>query len=255
MKLFTKQAELTVDLKAGGRLSSFVLQGHEILVPRNSDPFGWGCYPMIPWAGRIRNGLFDWEGRRMSLPINMEPHAIHGTLYNAQWTQIAAGVAQKAFTAPWDFPGYAQSRFELSDHEFVWTIEVHAESKPMPCIVGWHPWFLRDGNRSQEAAISFAPETMYERDKTGIPTGRKIDAVPRPWDDCFENTGGPVTIQCAGGLDVEVSSDCSHWVIYDEPEHAYCIEPQSGPPNGFNFDELSIVRPGEPLVRTMTWRW
>ena len=255
MKLSSTQAELTVDLNSGGRLSSFILQGQEILVAPNSDPFGWGCYPMIPWAGRVRNGKFNWSGRELSLPINMKPHAIHGTLYDVSWKQVDDHIAEVCFSSPWEFSGYARSLFELSEREFKWTIEVHAESKPMPCIVGWHPWFLRAQGTSSTDAFSFSPKNMYERDEAGIPTGQKIDAKTRPWDDCFDNSGSPIAIQCAGGTKLEISSDCSHWVIYDEPEHAFCIEPQSGPPNGSNMESNNVVMPKAPLIRTMKWSW
>jgi len=255
MKFVSASAEVTVDLEAGGRLSSFLLRGEEILVSSTSDPFGWGCYPMIPWAGRIRHGKFTWDGREIALPVNMEPHAIHGTLYNSPWTQVEDRVAKIDFTAPWNFSGYAKSRFELSDDHFVWSIEVHSVSEAMPCVVGWHPWFLRDKNVRSEDTFSFSPVRMYERDKSGIPTGKKIKPPLRPWDDCFENDRGPIHLHCAGAQRLEISSDCSHWVIYDEPEHAFCIEPQSGPPNGFNLGAFTEVRPERPLTRKMIWRW
>ena len=255
MKLVSASAEVTVDLKAGGRLSSFRLHGEEILVSSPSDPFGWGCYPMVPWAGRIRDGKFDWEGREIALPVNMEPHAIHGTLYNSPWTQVEDMAAQSHFAAPWAFSGYAKSRFELGDNHFIWVLEVHTESENMPCVVGWHPWFLRDQNIRSDDAFSFSPETMYERDESGIPTGQKSKPSPRPWDDCFENDRGPINLRCAGDQRLEISSDCSHWVIYDEPEHAFCIEPQSAPPNGFNLGAFTVVTPERPLIRKMIWRW
>jgi aldose 1-epimerase len=45
-----------------------------------------------------------------------------------------------------------------------------------------------------------------------------------------------------------LSSDCSHWVLYDEPAHATCVEPQSGPPNQISDDPVTL-RAGESLSR------
>ena len=49
-------------------------------------------------------------------------------------------------------------------------------------------------------------------------------------------------------VDLALSSDCSHWVLYDVPAHATCVEPQSGPPNQVN-DDPRVVRPGESSSR------
>jgi aldose 1-epimerase len=59
-----------------------------------------------------------------------------------------------------------------------------------------------------------------------------------------------------GDVTLEVSSSCDHWVVYTEPPHAVCVEPQSGPPDAFNLGRgFVVVEPGAPLVHTMTWRW
>ncbi|MFM8955562.1 MAG: hypothetical protein ACKOH9_07230, partial [Actinomycetota bacterium] len=51
-------------------------------------------------------------------------------------------------------------------------------------------------------------------------------------------------------IHVTVESDCSHWVVYDQPEHAICVEPQSGPPDGFNLEPFFIT-PDSPISRFM----
>jgi galactose mutarotase-like enzyme len=43
-------------------------------------------------------------------------------------------------------------------------------------------------------------------------------------------------------------------VVYTNPEHAVCVEPQSGPPDEFNLAP-KIVEPGTPLVVEATFRW
>ena len=52
-----------------------------------------------------------------------------------------------------------------------------------------------------------------------------------------------------------MSSSCDHWVVYDEPEHAVCIEPQSGPPDAFNLGGSEVASPDHPVVHQMTLRW
>ncbi len=46
-------------------------------------------------------------------------------------------------------------------------------------------------------------------------------------------------------------SDCTHWVVFDEPIEGLCIEPQSGPPNAPNVVPVVVV-PGQPLRHTFS---
>ena len=62
-------------------------------------------------------------------------------------------------------------------------------------------------------------------------------------------------IDWPGALHIDVLHDCENIVLYD-PDHAICVEPQSGPPNGFSLDPNSArVAAGSSLERTVTWRW
>ena len=47
---------------AGARFASLVVGGHELLVTDGDGPIWWGCYPMVPFAGRIRDGGFAFRG-------------------------------------------------------------------------------------------------------------------------------------------------------------------------------------------------
>jgi len=44
-------------------------------------------------------------------------------------------------------------------------------------------------------------------------------------------------------------------VVFTEPEHAICVEPQSGPPDAVNLDVATVVTPGTPLVVHATFTW
>ena len=85
----------------GGRLASFTLSGLDVIVPENPEPLDWGCYPMAPWAGRIRNGRFTWEGRGVQLPLRMPPHAIHGTVFDRPWQESGPQELACALGEPW----------------------------------------------------------------------------------------------------------------------------------------------------------
>jgi aldose 1-epimerase len=93
---------------------------------------------------------------------------------------------------------------------------------------------------------------MYPRDHRGIPTLPLSSPTEGPWDDCFVNRE-PVRIRLAG-QQLSLTSSCDHWQVYDEPAHATCIEPQSGPPDAFNLDP-EILEPGQVRVADFDWEW
>jgi aldose 1-epimerase len=75
---------------------------------------------------------------------------------------------------------------------------------------------------------------MYVRDSEGIAVPSRVSLTPPPWDDCFAGAHMHPRLRITD-IDIELRSNLSHWVIFDELRHATCVEPQSGPPNEFNF--------------------
>ena len=108
-------ATARVGPQAGDRLASLVVGGAEPLVTgsKQDDPMVWGCYPMAPWAGRLRRGRLHFEGRTYPLPIDAEPHAIHGTVYRRAWVVDEEGSMATGLGADWPFAGHARQRVTL----------------------------------------------------------------------------------------------------------------------------------------------
>jgi len=254
IQLNNHSATAIVSAQHGGRLVSLCVHGHELLVSRESDPMRHGCYPMAPWAGRIRNGKFTWLETTYQLPINLPPHAIHGTVFDRPWTPTPNGLTID-LGALWPWPGRVESSFSLQPDAFHWKLTAYADQHPMPVVLGWHPWFRRNLNQGAPLQLGFRANKMMVRDEAGITTPRTVDVPNGPWDDCFVGVTQPVELNWPGALSATISSDCSHWVVYSEPDHAVCVEPQSGPPDAVNLGLAAVVRPGDPLERTMTIRW
>ena len=110
-------------------------------------------------------------------------------------------------------------------------------------------WFVKP------AADHLAFDAHYPTDDEQIPTGDLRPPPERPWDDCFVGPHPPLELVYPNGLRITVVSDCDHWVVYDRPPHATCLEPQSGPPDALNSGNARVVQPGEMLQRTMSVRW
>ena len=128
-------------------------------------------------------------------------------------------------------------------------LAVEADDRPFPGDIGWHPWFRKP------VALEFDPVAMYRRDAIGMTTGELVVPSSGPWDDCFV-ARGPVRLRYerSSAPVVTVDSDCDHWVVYDEPPHATCVEPQSGPPDSVTI-RPRVILPGHPLRRWMTISW
>lgn len=254
MRLETEHALVEIDPKRGGRIASLRIHGHELLVPEGSDPLRWGCYPMAPWAGRIRNGEFSFEGHQVQLPLGMPPHAIHGTVHERAWEERDDGSLRTELGEDWPFGGEARASFELLDDRLVWTLSVHATDAAFPASIGWHPWFRRNLDVGAPAELHFEARQMYLRDSSGIPTGERTAPTVGPWDDCFtELVRGP-EIHWPRALRLKLESSADHWVVYDEAPHAICVEPQTGPPDAVRLAPR-IVRPDRPIRATVTLRW
>jgi len=247
----------TID-PTGGRLRSLIIDGLELLVTEGHKPSRFGAFPMVPWCGRLAHGRLEFEGREHEFPLTSPPHANHGLGYLSTWEPVIATdrhlTLRCELGAPWPFGGHVIQRFHLDAHELSVTLEVHADEQPMPVMAGWHPWFRRDLGRGGSAQLIVAPQAAYEVTAEGIPTGSLGPVPPEPWDHCFVGCARPPRILWPGALVLELASTFDHWVFFTAPEHALCVEPQSGPPNQVN-QAPHVAHPGRPLIGSMRYRW
>ena len=251
---------LTLDLSAGGRIAQIDVAGQPLLVPGPGSAIGWGSYPMAPWVGRIRTGRFEFGGTDYQLRLNHTDvdgteHAIHGTVFDESWTLDGSDATHAHLhcelgTGGWPFAGTARQSITLSESAVRCELSIECQRDPFPGAIGWHPWFLKPDR------LTFTPSAMYARDGIGLPTGELVEPTPGPWDDTFLNTD-PVALHYsrrAIAPTVTIESDCDHWVVFDQPTHATCVEPQSGPPDALSI-QRRLVTVDDPLRRWMRISW
>jgi aldose 1-epimerase len=262
LQLDAPGAHAVIDLAHGARVSSVVVDGRELLLTEGLGPIAWGSFPMVPFAGRVREGRFTFRGDQFQLAIDMPPHAIHGTVLDRPWYRLDDRTVATDLGPGWPFAGRAIQRFELQAGRFDFRLELHAE-EPMPASIGWHPWFLRrpvavgetaSGTPTPPLELELEAGAMYRRDAAGITTSDRTVPTAGPWDDCFTDLQRPPVLRWPGFLELTVRSDCRDWVVYTAPTDALCVEPQTAPPDALNTNP-SIVEPGRPLVVAMTWTW
>jgi aldose 1-epimerase len=259
------EVTVTVHPSAGGRVGQIDADGQPLLVDvpdlagGEAHPMLWGAFAMAPWVGRIRQGHFNFDGSNHQLPINHHDgagpnraHAIHGLVFDRSVTTdglVSDSTWSGSSELAWEFGGIVNHTIAVFDDRVVATLSVEASNGAFPAEIGWHPWFRKPDR------LEFAPTAMYERDEFGLPTGELVEPSDGPWDDCFVTTE-PIVLHYDRPIApiVTVQSGCDHVVIYDHPDDATCVEPQSGPPDAFNL-QPHIVDVGTPLVRTMTITW
>jgi galactose mutarotase-like enzyme len=170
LELAATNVTAIVDLVAGGRISSFVVDGRELLKTGDDDPVRWGSFPMVPFAGRVRDAVLHFEGVDLPLPPRYPPHAIHGTGIDRRWDVVGESTIATDLGPDWPFPGRAVQRFELGPDHLTCRLELHAD-EPMPASIGWHPYFLRrldgvDGQRARRPR-GWRERRRWDRDRHG----------------------------------------------------------------------------------------
>lgn len=220
---------------------------------------------MAPWAGRVDRGMFNNGPVRHLLPTDvLPPHAVHGTAVTAVWRPAAPATATEAvfvhdLANPWPYPGRVTQQFELAPDRLTLALEIETWGVSFPAQLGWHPWFLRTPLGAPESTppveLDFDPAWQEERGPDHLPTGRRIEPLPGPWDDCFGMPDGvQATLTWPSLLRLSLVSDCRYAVVFDRADDAICVEPQTGPPNGLNTAP-HLVTPIKPLEAVATWRW
>jgi aldose 1-epimerase len=254
--LHAGDAELTLRPDQGGRIASLRVGGTEVL--RQGDRYG--SFVMAPWCGRTRQGRFRNGDTVHQMPRDAGEHAIHGTVRHRPWRTVRSDARSAALVCdladPWPYPGRVTQLVELAEDGSGVTLSLGVEAldASFPAQAGWHPWFLRsltpDG---PPVELAFDAEWQEERGEDHLPTGRRIDPRPGPWDDCFGMPDG-VRVTWPGALELTVASRTPWVVVYDELPEAVCAEPQSGPPDGLN-SHPRLVTPLDPLEISSTWTW
>lgn len=241
-------------------------------------PLDMGCYPLVPFSGRITEGRFSFAGRKVQLPPDgiCAPHAIHGRGWQSAWEVVEAGAAHarlrfrhdgddRRWTWPWSFE--AEQHFALDETGLAVTMRLtNRACEAMPAGLGLHPFFE---GRATARLMAHLPQ-VWESDDAGIPTG--IAGTPAKWrfdrpramkdvevDHCFSGSDGHMRVDWEDrplALRIEATG-ASHAIVYAPPgEDFFCAEPVSHAPDAVNRPEpenvtgLVALAPGETMELT-----
>jgi aldose 1-epimerase len=236
------------------------------------------CFPLIPYAGRLRGGRFDFDGRTIVYPLNALPeiNSSHGDGFTRRWalTQLER---HRAVMEILPDPGApiqyhcARCVEVLDDRVRVGMRIRNLEERRIPLGIGLHPYFAnRDG-----AVLAAELPVRWHWDSQLMPTTREpnsrepqytrgVAAGQLPVAAQYEGWNGEARIEWpADGVTVRLVTRpaLSHVVIWaPQGEDFFCFEPLSHATDSFNlrnsgFADMQpiVLEPGASYEQTFSF--
>lgn len=268
LRLAVEGHRIELDLDGDGRAESWQVDDLELLGAKSADPVEYGMYAMGPWAGRLSDNGFDYDGTRVQMPVTHAQWALHGTTLTRRCVVVDHVASSETATATaivdvdlgptWPWPGVLRAHWMLTHDALRTRLELIASEGEFPGVVGWHPWFIRT-IQGRNAIWTLEGAQIAERDDDYRLSGRLRDVTAEPgtFDDAFHVANGRACIAWPDLLRIDISSSHRWFVVFDREPGLLCVEPQSGPPNGLNDglgDPILTATPGRPIVLETEWR-
>jgi aldose 1-epimerase len=271
-----------IDPAEGGRIVSLVIAGVERILPkaraRAREPaLYWGCYPMVPWVGRLSHGRIPTNNGEVRLEPNLPPSAIHGLAFDKSWEIVERDKTTVTMMCElrglgWPFGGRARQTLRLGAKSLELELEVGGYTRAGPAGLGWHPWFTRPATGDVELCVDASEVLVVDADL--VPTGEVRKVSPsedlrscpplgdRRLDHVYLRATSPTIVRWPDlELRIEYDRNMDTVVVHTPPE-GFCVEPQTMWPNapllasaGVSATGLRTLEPGESLSATEAWRW
>ncbi|MDQ2914894.1 MAG: hypothetical protein M3T56_16830 [Chloroflexota bacterium] len=271
-----------IDAADGGRIVSLVIAGVERILPKararaHEPALYWGCYPMVPWAGRLSNGRIPTNDGEVRLRPNLPPSAIHGLGFDKSWeiierSDIAVTMMCELHGLGWPFGGRARQTLRVGAKSLELELQVGGYTRTGPAGLGWHPWFTRPPRADIELCVNASEVLVLDVDH--VPTGevRRVTSSEdlrsgpplgdRRLDHVYVRTKGPALVRWPDlELRIEYERNLQTVVVHTPPE-GICVEPQTMWPNapllaaaGVRDTGLRTLEPGESLSAIERWTW
>lgn len=271
--LENQHTRLTVDPRLGACAKSFTCKIDEqwVDVFRDANHADMvndsACFPLAPFASRVQDGVFSWQGRDVQLAPNFLPqrHALHGHSWQAPWLVVNQSADKLCLSFdykngdwPWDYS--IELMYQLIGSTLTMSLRLkNLSSSEMPSGLGFHPFFDIDDNTS----IKVDASTMWQVDETVLPTtitdsprginrGSGVMAHELLIDNVLINDSTSREIVWADrGLKANIeSTGCPYTVLYRPPNANFlCVEPISHCTNALNLEEAAAIAAGvKPLA-------
>lgn len=256
LEIFSGSNRLLIDSVSGGRVTQWFIDDLQILGPKGEHPLVGGWYLMAPWAGRIKDNQVSFQNKDYPQKINFQKWAIHGTVAFSEGkirnqTETSVEIIHET-DSNWPFKMEIVQKWSVTKDYVKSFAKISCASGEFPAELGWHPWFKRQLSKGKPAKFGIEAISQYEKDENFFTLNKTKPIGIPPFDDAFDVPTGKGFIEWPDALRIDFSSDVDTFVIFDEPDDVFCIEPQTGPPDAVNHPR-HIVSPGKPLEASVKW--
>ncbi|MEL9991140.1 MAG: aldose 1-epimerase [Thermoproteus sp.] len=235
----------------GAYLSALRRDGVDVILPGSPDrQTRGGMAILMPFANRVRGGVYEIDGVTYSLPRNTEGHAIHGLVMDKEWALERLDERSATFTLELSHPGYpsrllCRASYRLSDGLLEVVLEAtNLGPRRAPLVAGAHPYFV-----VEEPWTIKAKRPMRCVAVGKIPTGELVlheFGVGGDYDDCFLVVEDPIFLESPHSTIKLERRDMPYIQVYTGVAGAVALEPMSGAPDAYhNGLGLKILAPGE----------
>jgi galactose mutarotase-like enzyme len=279
--------------EVGATLREYLVENRHVLdgfsVDARAD--GGRGQPLLPWPNRILDGLYEFGGQRLQLPLEeVERHnAMHGLTRWLNWTpvEVTPHRVRLGLTIH-PRPGYpfmlelALEYLLDASGLLVRTIARNVGDSPLPFGAGQHPYLTVGATRVDESTLHLpAAQRLELNPERLVPTGVLLATAvtafdfrtPRSignaiLDDCFtelerddagkaqvtlsDPTSGRIATLWMGGGYRYAQVFTGDTLAADKQRRGLAIEPMTCPPNAFRTGvDLIVLRPGQTI--TLEW--
>ncbi len=293
IKLITLKSgnyEVIVAPEVGGSIArySYGSNGRKIDIFRplsnfheGPDPvLAMGCFPLVPYSNRIRDGKIKAGEYSLSLPKNNppEPHSCHGTGWKAPWNVIRQISHSITLELPpnEEFPLLYKARQQISlmpDQLEITLSLTNSGPHDFPAGLGLHPYFP---NRSGAEIMANLPQEWC-LDENSMPIKRENNkdydlfrtmgqkAQDLKEMSAYSDWDGSAIINwplSGRKLAITTTPPLAHLLMWAPPEEEFfCVEPASHAIDGFNlaldgFENAggTILAPEQTLIQKVIFK-
>lgn len=275
------RAEIRPDL--GGAVTALEHGGRPVFRPTpagTTDILATACFPLVPYANRIADGRFAFEGRAVRLPVldAFAPHALHGDGWLRPWRVESLDVDRAVMSLDWPgvaegevgwpWPWRAVQSVALSPEGLTVTLELaNTGDEAMPAGLGLHPYFVRE----PDASLDLRAEGVWLTDEREIPCALASPSALMDWaggapvtsapfvDHAYAGWRAPALLSGGGRMIRIGASSNARWVQVYAPQGAdfLCVEPVTHRPDALNAPDAATpgpvrLSPGESQTVSMS---
>jgi aldose 1-epimerase len=267
---------LRVRPELGCSISSLTRGAYPVLRPTPDgamDILETACFPLVPYANRIAQGRFSFDGQAVSLPVldRFAPHALHGDGWLEPWsllehTDTSASLVYRHDVGAWPWPYEAVQTFTLTGSGLRIDLSVlNVAETPAPAGLGLHPYFPV----GEQTRLSLKADAVWAVDGGLIPTAPVSPASVFDWSSGPRVAGAPFVDHCYAGWDrtarliepgrtttITASPNAGRAHVYAPGQAFCCVEPVTHRPDAVHAPDheasgLVMLAPGRALSMWM----